>query len=79
MACLFSFLLLVRNPPLPPLNSAACPGVFQGKLLTRGGRTWYKEGVSAPVVERFALRLGHEEVANPIVSALHRLGLVRGT
>eukprot|EP00752_Nemacystus_decipiens_P002861 g2662.t1 len=46
-------------------------GVFQGKLLTRGGRTWYKEGVVAPVVKRFALQPGHEATAEPIVAALH--------
>eukprot|EP00903_Cladosiphon_okamuranus_P014299 g13281.t1 len=45
-------------------------GVFQGKLLTRGGRTWYKEGVVAPVVKRFALQPGHEATAEPIVAAL---------
>ncbi|CAM9745019.1 unnamed protein product [Scytosiphon promiscuus] len=46
-------------------------GVFQGKVLTRGGRTWYKKGVTAPVVERFALKPGHEEIAAAIVAAMH--------
>lgn len=54
-------------PPFPPL-----PGIFQGKVLTRGGRTWYKEGVIAPVVERFALQQGNEEAVKDIVASLHR-------
>ncbi|CAM9686329.1 unnamed protein product [Pylaiella littoralis] len=47
-------------------------GVFQGKLLTRGGRTWYREGVTTPAVKRFALQSGHEAIAKPMVAALHR-------
>ncbi|CAM9203341.1 unnamed protein product, partial [Laminaria digitata] len=46
-------------------------GIFQGKVLTRGGRTWYKEGVIAPVVERFALQQGNEEAVKDIVASLH--------
>lgn len=47
-------------------------GAFEGKLLTRGGRAWYKEGVTAPDVKRFALQPGYEEEAQPLVDALQR-------
>lgn len=55
------------DPP-PPLVS----GVFQGKILTRGGSKWYKPGVAAPVVKRFAMQPGHEAIAEPYLVALRR-------
>lgn len=58
------------TPFAPPL--LLLPGVFRGKVLTRGGRTWYKEGVIAPFVERFALQQGNEEAVKEIVASLHR-------
>ncbi|CAN0449853.1 unnamed protein product, partial [Ectocarpus sp. 12 AP-2014] len=45
-------------------------GVFQGKILTRGGSKWYKPGVAAPVVKRFAMQPGHEAIAEPYLVAL---------
>ncbi len=56
----------------PRCHCSVSTGVFPGKILTRGGRTWYKEGVAAPVVKRFALQPGHEEAAEPLVTSLRR-------
>ncbi|CAM9695911.1 unnamed protein product [Ectocarpus sp. 4 AP-2014] len=54
------------DPPPPPPRA----GVFQGKILTRGGSKWYKPGVAAPVVKRFAMQPGHEAIAEPYLVAL---------
>lgn len=62
---------MLNLTPLAP-SFLLLPGIFKGKVLTRGGRTWYKEGVIAPVVERFALQEGNEEAVKDIVASLQR-------